>query len=181
MNRDMKTISTGFLAGFLVAINRMDRLTCYICDSVIHKVMAACLRCEEWEKSLSLFRELCPGTDLGVLDQAATGFLWWKLSTPTLSLARFRRLKLLEEKLRFIGESSQSWAALEELEWFQTVGILQPILEKRLVGWWFHPTWTLIGWIGSSSPKMIKGENKPKLGNLEFRTCTRHVPILLIW
>ena len=70
----MKTISTGFLAGFLVAINRMDRLTCYICDSVIHKVMAACLRCEEWEKSLSLFRELCPGTDLRVSDQAATGF-----------------------------------------------------------------------------------------------------------
>ena len=88
MNRDMKTISTGFLAGFLVAINRMDRLTCYICDSVIHKVMAACLRCEEWEKSLSLFRELCPGTDLGVLDQAATGFLWWKLSRSEIEAHR---------------------------------------------------------------------------------------------
>ena len=61
-------------------------------------------------------------------------FLGWKISTPTLSLAPFRRLKLLEEKLRFIGESSQSWAALEELEWLQTLGILKnPFWKKSLV------------------------------------------------
>lgn len=71
-------------------------------------------------------------------------FLWWKISTPTLSLSRRRRLKLLEEKLRFIGESSQSWAALEELEWFQVCGNSEkPILEEKVGG--FIPLETYIG------------------------------------
>ena len=51
--------------------------------------MAACLRCEEWEKSLSLFQELCPGTDLwgfGPCDLRKTiyrqrlDFFWWKVA-----------------------------------------------------------------------------------------------------
>lgn len=108
-------------------------------------------------------------------------FWGWKISTPTLSLAPFRRLKLLEEKLRFIGESSQSWAALKELEWLQNGGNSEnPIFGRK--GWWLHPTWNIywLNWI-ISSPKIIKGENKTKLGNLEFRTSTHHVPILLIW
>ena len=91
-------------------------------------------------------------------------------------------LKLLEEKLRFIGESSQSWAALEELEWFQNGRKFWKKHFGRKVGG-FIPleTYHILVRLGSSSPKRIKGENQPKLGNLEFRTCNHHVPILLIW
>ena len=84
----MKTISTGFLAGFLVAINRMDRLTCYICefcDPQGHGSLSSMWRVGKEPVFVS---RAMPGDRPPGFGSGSDWIPWWKLSRSEIEAHR---------------------------------------------------------------------------------------------